>query len=75
MWDTPELIAIFVENGHHVSSIIDEKLNVINLVLSVEIRKKSPYRFFRCRGKQPHFEGFVGSGSMGPYNQWSAPSM
>ena len=54
-----ESIAIFVKDSYQVVGIINEKFDIIELVLAVQLGKKPSRYLFRCRRKQPELQYFV----------------
>jgi hypothetical protein len=64
-------VAVFGRNQAEIASIIDKKLDAVELVASMEIDQKPSRRPFRCRRKQAHMQDFVRLGSTVPYSQKS----
>ena len=54
-----ESIAIFVKDSYQVVGIINEKFDIIELVLAVQLGEKPSRYPFRCRRKQPELQYFV----------------
>jgi hypothetical protein len=66
-------ISMFGKDWSEVARIIDEKIDVIGVIASVDLNQTLSHCLFRRRRKQADVQAFVRLGSIAPYSRkvWS----